>query len=76
MLYWYQSADRVIANEYLGKILLARDSLMSGRTAGSIVRIIVADTPGAEDQAVAFASKVIGEVRRCFRESPVSTARM
>src|ERR1017187_8086667 len=26
VLYWYQSRDRVIANEYLGKLLLIRDT--------------------------------------------------
>ena len=76
MLYWYQSANRIVASEYLGKVLLARDSLFTGRTAGSIVRIMVADTPGAEEQAIAFAAKVIGEVQACFVNSPASAARM
>jgi hypothetical protein len=37
MFYWYQSRNRIVANEYLGKILLAKDTLLTGRTAGSIV---------------------------------------
>jgi len=46
VLYWYQSRDRVIASEYIGKVLLVRDALFSGRTSGSIVRIVVPDRPG------------------------------
>jgi EpsI family protein len=66
MFYWYQSADRVVASEYLGKVLLARDTLLTGRTAGSIVRIMVRDTPQLEHEAVAFGSTLLAEVRRCF----------
>lgn len=66
MFYWYQSRDRIIANEYMGKILLARDSLFSGHTAGSIVRIILPDTPGAEPEGIAFASKLIPQVQQSF----------
>ena len=66
MLYWYQSGSRIVANEYMGKILLARDTLLTGRTAGSIVRIVLPDTPGALTEGVAFASEVMPQVQRCF----------
>ena len=66
MFYWYQSKDRIIASEYLGKVLLARDTILTGRTAGSIVRIMLPDTPSAADEGVAIASQVIPEVWRCF----------
>lgn len=66
MLYWYQSRNRVIASEYLGKVLLARDTLVSGQTAGSIVRIILPDTPGSSQEGVAFAAKLIPAVWRSF----------
>ena len=66
MFYWYQSSTRIFASEYLGKVLLARDTLSNGRTGGSIVRIIVMDSPGAEQEAIAFASTLIPEVRKCF----------
>ncbi len=66
MLYWYQSQYRVIASEYLGKLLLARDTLVSGRTAGSIVRIILPDTPEGQREGVAFARKLIPAVWRSF----------
>jgi EpsI family protein len=66
MYYWYQSRQRIIASEYLGKVLLVRDALMDGRTAGSIVRITIPDVAGASDEAVAFASGLIPQVDRCF----------
>ena len=66
VLYWYQSKRRIIASEYLGKILLARDALIQDSTAGSIIRIIVLDQPGAVEYASAFASVLIPEVQRCF----------
>ena len=66
VLYWYQSRERIIASEYLGKILLARDALMRNSTAGSIVRIIVPDSPSALAQAKAFAAALAPQVQRCF----------
>ena len=66
MLYWYQSRERIFASEYLGKVLLARDTLLSGQTAGSIVRILLPDTPGADQDGIAFASELMPEVWRCF----------
>jgi EpsI family protein len=66
MFYWYQSKDRVFANEYLGKFLLARDTLLTGRTGGSIVRIMLADTPQGHAEGAAFAREIIPRVKRCF----------
>jgi EpsI family protein len=66
VLYWYQSKTRIIASEYLGKILLARDALLRNSTAGSIVRIIVPDRPGVLDAARDFAAGIIPQVRHCF----------
>lgn len=66
VLYWYQSRQRVIASEYLGKVLLARDALVDGRTAGAIVRITAPDLPGVADEAVRFAAALLPQVRRCF----------
>ena len=69
MVYWYQSKDRIVANEYFGKLLLARDTVLTGHTAGSIVRIVLADVPGADQDGAAFASKLIPQVQRCFGSS-------
>jgi len=66
VLYWYQSKGRIIASEYQGKILLARDTLFQHATAASIVRIIVPDHPGTVETARAFASELIPQMRRCF----------
>ncbi len=66
MFYWYQSRNRIIASEYLGKLLLAHDTLMTGQTAGSIVRIMLPDVPSARDEGVAFAAGLIPQVQRCF----------
>ena len=66
VLYWYQSKPRIIASEYLGKIMLARDALLQHSTAGSIVRIMVPDQPGALEQARGFAASLIPQVRHCF----------
>ncbi len=68
VLYWYQSKNRIIASEYMGKVLLARDALLQNSTAGSIVRIIVPDQPGALEYARGFASELIPQVQRSFGE--------
>jgi EpsI family protein len=66
VLYWYQSKNRIIASEYQGKILLARDAFLQKSTAASIVRIIVPDQPGALEAARSLASELIPQVQRCF----------
>ncbi len=68
VLYWYQSKGRIIASEYMGKLLLARDALMQNSTAASIVRIIVPDQPGALESARGFASELIPQVQHSFGE--------
>jgi EpsI family protein len=64
--YWYQSGARIVANEYLGKLLLARDALLDGRTAGSIVRIDVPDTPESAAEGLQFAAAIMAHVQNCF----------
>jgi EpsI family protein len=66
VLYWYQSRNRIIASEYLGKILLARDTLLQNATAASIVRVILPDQPSSSEIARTFASEVIPQVQLCF----------
>jgi len=66
MFYWYQSKDRIVASEYVGKVLLARDTLMTGQTAAAIVRVTLPDIPGADQKGVEFVSQLIPEVQRCF----------
>ena len=66
VFYWYQSKHRIIASEYMGKLLLAKDALLDGRTAGSLVRITLPDTPSAPAEGTAFAAALIPELERCF----------
>jgi EpsI family protein len=66
VLYWYQSGPRIIASEYVGKMLLMRDAMLNGRTDGALVRIVLTDRPGAVEEGVKFASALIPEVERCF----------
>jgi EpsI family protein len=66
VFYWYQSSQRVVASEYLGKFLLIRDALFDGRTAGSIVRIVLPDVAEASDAGLSFSAAVIPELERCF----------
>ena len=68
VFYWYQSKHRIIASEYMGKILLAKDALLDGRTGGSLVRITLPDTAAAPAEAKAFAALLIPEVQRCIGE--------
>ena len=58
VLYWYQSHGRVVAGEYWAKVYLVADSIRTGRSDGSLVRVI---TPvgRAEDVKVAEA-RVVG----------------
>jgi EpsI family protein len=66
VFYWYQSSKRVIASEFLGKILLVRDSLVDGRTAGTIVRIALPATDAAAAEGTAFSERMIRELQRCL----------
>lgn len=66
MMYWYQSRQRIIANEYHAKVLLIRDAFLDGQTAGSIVRVTMADTPEAVAGAREFAALVLPYVQRCL----------
>src|ERR1035441_4226261 len=66
VFYWYQSKERIIASEALGKIMLVRDSLVGGHTGGVLARVTVSDTgPDAAD-GEAFAAHLIRDLQRCF----------
>jgi EpsI family protein len=65
-LYWYQSRDRIIANEYSAKVMLAYDSILKGRTAGSIVRIVCPNNTQSTVQAEKFAKLVIPQMQKCL----------
>jgi hypothetical protein len=66
VFYWYQSKERIIASEALGKIMLVRDSLVGGHTGGVLARVTVSDTgPDAAD-GEAFAAHLVRDLQRCF----------
>lgn len=67
VLYWYQSRDRVIANEYFAKLMLVRDALAEGRTSGSFVRITMPDHPEVVSEGLPFAEAVMHQLELCFR---------
>jgi EpsI family protein len=41
VLYWYHGRGRVVASEYTSRALLIRDAIVTNRTDGSLVRVIV-----------------------------------
>jgi EpsI family protein len=71
VLYWYQTANRVVASEYLSKAFLVKDAFGSGRTDIALVRIIVPidpRQPGGEANALAdarpFAEHMLPELQK------------
>lgn len=70
VFYWYQSRRQIIANEYLGKLLLVRDAILKGATEGSIVRIALPDSPEAGVEGLQFASGLIPSLQQCLGATP------
>jgi len=66
VLYWYQSRSGIVASEYLGKVLLIKNTIVDGVTGGSIVRLTFSDRTGSIPEAVELASHLIPEVRKCI----------
>lgn len=66
VFYWYQSKNRIIASEYLGKLLLASDTLLHRGTSAAIARIIVPDTPATIRDGMALTAEVIPQLQHCF----------
>jgi len=65
VLYWYQSHGRIVASEYLAKILLIADGLKNRPTNGALVRIWTSAADGeasAQARAVDFARRVYPQV--------------
>ena len=59
VLYWYQSRDRVVANEYKAKFWVIRDAIRLNRTDTALVRVIVPVTNRDEAQAQATATDFV-----------------
>ena len=64
--YWYQSRDRIIADEYFGKLLLIGDAIRDASTAGALVRVTVPDDPGVSKEAFQLSTSVTPQIWLCF----------
>jgi exosortase D (VPLPA-CTERM-specific) len=67
--YWFQQRGRIITNEYLVKWFIFWDALVSGRTDGSLVRLVVplqaqSDLHAVEQQLIAFAALAVPRLQR------------
>ena len=58
VLYWYQTENRVIANEYKAKLMTVEDAIRFNRTDTALVRVVVpvmgGDDAAAQQEAVEF----------------------
>ena len=59
VVYWYQSHNRIIANEYLARYYLVLDAIRYRRSDTSIVRVIVPEQNNQRGSATALAVKFI-----------------
>ena len=55
VLYWYQSRDRVVANEYKAKFWVMADAIRLNRTDTALVRVVIPVVNRDEDKAQATA---------------------
>lgn len=67
VLYWYQSRDRVVANEYKAKFWAVADAMRLNRTDTALVRVVVPvvdhDEDGAANTAIAFVQSFFKTLR-------------
>jgi len=66
VFYWYQSSERIIADEYMAKFFLVRDAVMEASTSATFVRVTVRDDPELARQAIEFSAKLIPQLESCF----------
>lgn len=69
-LYWYQSADQIIASEYVGKLVLIRDAIFRDRTDGALARIFFREDVAKPDRAVDLAASLMTQMDVAFRGEP------
>jgi EpsI family protein len=76
VLYWYQSAHRVVANEYLAKFSLIFDSLRYRRSDEALIRVIAPiggqAEAGGEERAIQFIQTVYQPLKRQMWVGPAS----
>ena len=59
VLYWYQSRNRVVANEYKAKFWVMADAIRLNRTDTALVRVVVPVANRNEAQAQAYATDFV-----------------
>ena len=68
VLYWYQSRDRIVANEYKAKFWVMADAIRYNRTDTALIRVVTAirnrDEDAATQTAVHFVQSFFGVLRR------------
>jgi EpsI family protein len=68
VLYWYQSRDRAVANEYKAKFWVVADAIRLNRTDTALIRVIVQihdrNDQKALDTAVDFVRSFYGPIRQ------------
>jgi EpsI family protein len=76
VLYWYQSAHRVVANEYLAKFSLIYDSLRYHRSDEALIRVIVPlgeqGEAGGEERAIQFVQTIYLPLKQQMWDGPAS----
>lgn len=68
VMYWYQSRDRVVANEFYAKFWVMADAIRYNRTDTALVRVVIPvigeDEDGAERQATDFVRSFFPTLRQ------------
>jgi EpsI family protein len=76
VLYWYQSAHRVVANEYLAKFALIWDSLRYRRSDEALIRVIAPiggqAEAGGEQRAIRFIQMIYLPLKQQMWVGPAS----
>jgi EpsI family protein len=67
VLYWYQSGDRIIASEYVGKLLLMSDAIRGRGRDGALVRLTIEPSEEALVEGRAVASALVPFTAQLFR---------
>ena len=68
VLYWYQSRDRVVANEYKAKFWVMADAIRLNRTDTALVRVVIPIVNRDEAQAQAAATDFVKSFYSTLRE--------
>lgn len=68
VLYWYQSRDRVVANEYKAKFWVMADAIRLNRTDTALVRVVIPIVNRDEAQAQATATDFVRSFYSTLRE--------